>query len=102
MYKLNVSKKAQNQLEQIVQYMMYILLSPQTSNKFADEVEQKYEKICKNPHLYPEEYFGYKKYRYAMVGKYIIVFRIDEQTHTVHIIAVGHSRQKRKNIIKHK
>lgn len=30
MYKLNVSKKAQNQLEQIVQYMMYILLSPQT------------------------------------------------------------------------
>lgn len=36
-----------------------------------------------------------------MVGKYIIVFRIDEQTHTIHIIAVGHSRQKRKNIIKH-
>ena len=102
MYKLNVTKNAQEQLEQIVRYILFILLSPQTANNFTNKVEQKYVSICKNPYIYPEKNFGYKKYRYAMVGKYMIIFRIDEQTKTVQVIAIGHSLQKRKNIIKRK
>lgn len=100
MYKISVSEKAQAQFEQITQYMLSVLLSTQAASDFVDSLNKKYKQIAKEPHLYPYEQFGRSFYHKATLNKYILAFRIDEATRTVHIIAIGHSLQKRKNIVK--
>ena len=85
----------------IVSYMQNILLSNQAAKNFISKLKEKETAIAKNPYGYQEEFFGRALYRKATVGQYIIAFRIEETAHTVHIIAIGHSRQKRRNIIKH-
>ncbi len=99
-YKVLYSKRANENAERIVSYIKYVLLSPKAAENFILSLKRKEKDIATNPHLYPSEFFGKHLYRYAMIKRYIIVFRIDEGTHIVNIIAIGHSLQKRKNIIK--
>ncbi len=99
-YKLNISEQAQKNSRQIVNYIKYALLNPQASDSFIDALEKRYIKILQNPHGFSAEWINNKLYRKTMVKKYVVLFRIDEQAHTVHIIAIGHSLRKRKNIIK--
>lgn len=97
-----IQDKALHDAEKIKDYIRSILLNNKAANDFVEKLDQRYNRIMQSPYLYPEAYFGHKKYRYAMVGKYMIVFRTDESTHTVYVIAIGHSLQKRKNITKGK
>ncbi len=100
-YKLFETVEVLHDIDRITQYMINVLLSKQAAQDFLYKLKEKYIKICKNPYGYEEQQFGKYWYRKAVVGKYIIAFRIDEQTHTVYIVAIGHSLQKRKNIVKH-
>lgn len=102
MYKLLIQSKAHKDAERIDDYIRYTLLNPQAANAFIDCLERRYIKIAENPYAFSREYIDNYLYRKAMVKKYMIIYRIDENTHTVHIIAIGHSLQKRKNIIKRK
>ncbi len=99
-YTIKISVKAKRNILNIKYYIKYNLLSSQASEKFETDFFRKLDKIAKEPHLYEKEFFGKHLYHKAVVGKYIIAFRIDEQAHTVHIVAIGHSLQKRRNIVK--
>lgn len=100
-YRVEVQLKAQLDAERIDDYIRYILLNPKAADDFIDNLETYYNKIANNPHEFSIEWIAGKAYRRALVKDYIALFRIDEQMHTVHIIAIGHSLQKRKNIVKH-
>lgn len=100
MYNVTVEEKAQQDLERIAFYIRHILLNHKAANDFVDKIQNKYTTISRNPYGYAEYRFGKYWYRKANVGKYIIAFRVDEQTHTVYIVAIGHSLQKRSNIVK--
>lgn len=99
-YNIEIHAQARQDFRHITNYITFVLCSNQAATNFYNRVEQKLNKIAKNPYGYAEVPFGKYWYRKATVGKYIIAFRIDEQTHTVHIIAIGHSLQKRSNITK--
>ncbi len=101
-YNITLTQKARQDMLNIKYYIKYMLLSSQ-----AAEAEvtlslfyKKFDQIAKNPYLYPCDNFGKHSYHMAVVKKYIIAFRIDENTHTVYIVAIGHSLRKRKNIVK--
>lgn len=100
-YNIALTQSAKRDLLNIKYYIKYQLLSKQASDNFENAVYRKFDTICNEPHIYQQEYFGKYIYRKAIVNRYIIAFRVDEQTHTVYIIAIGHSLQKRKNIVKH-
>ncbi len=99
-YNIFYSNRARDDAKRIVEYIKYVLVSPQAAANFIDSLKEKEKAIIKEPHLYPSEFFGKNLYHYSMVKKYMVVFRIDENTHTVFIIAIGHSLRKRKNIVK--
>lgn len=101
-YKLSVLDKAQRDALRIKAYIKYILFNNKAADDFVRALDEKYKQIIKSPHVYPQRLFGNRLYRFAMVKRYLVVFRIDEDTHTVHIIAIGHCLQKRKNIVKDK
>ena len=99
-YNIDVQLKAQLDAERIDDYITYILLNPKAADDFINCLEMSYNKIANNPHGFSIEWIANKAYRRALVKDYIVLFRIDEQTHTVYVIAIGHSLQKRKNIVK--
>ena len=99
-YNIDVQLKAQLDAERIDDYIRYILLNPKAADDLINCLEMSYKKIANNPHGFSIEWIANKAYRRALVKDYIVLFRIDEQTHTVHIVAIGHSLQKRKNIVK--
>lgn len=99
-YNIILTAKAANDIVNIKYYVKYMLMSPQSAETIEADLLKKFARIAEAPHIYPTEYFGKHIYRKSIVKKYIIAFRIDEATRTVHIIAIGHSLQKRKNIVK--
>lgn len=102
MYRLKIHDKAQLDAERIAKYIKFSLLNSKAAKDFTNILYRRYITICKNPHLFPSEYIDGRLYKKAMVKKYIVLFRIDENTQTIHIIAIGHSLQKRRNIVKNK
>ncbi len=99
-YNIHVRKKALKDLTQIRDYLNNILRNHKAAVDFINAVDTKLEQIAKEPHLYPCDRIAGILYRKAMVKQYIIAFYIDEPSKTVHIIAVGHSRQRRSKLIK--
>ena len=99
-YNIHVRRKALKDLDQIRDYLNNILRNHKAAVDFVNAVNTKLEQIAKEPHLYPYDKIGEIVYRKAMVKQYIIAFCIDETSKTVHIIAVGHSRQRRSKLIK--
>ncbi len=101
-YKVKFYQEAQTDFNRIVDYMQYILYSRQAAITFAKKVKAKISMIAKDPYAYEPHQINRLVYRFANVNKYLIAFRIDEKTRTVHIIAIGHSLQNRRNIVKHR
>ena len=99
-YNLIVQSKAQRDVERIDDYIRFTLFNSEAADSFIGCLEKRYNQIENNPHIFSSELINGRLYKKAMVKRYVLIFRIDEQTHTVHIIAVGHSLQKRKNILK--
>ena len=97
-YKLHIRRKAQADLQQIVNYIQDIFRNTKAANDFIDAVEQKYSTIIKEPHLHPNEWVNNRLYYGALVKKYIIAYYIDETTKTVVVTTIRHTTQKRKYI----
>lgn len=99
-YKVIAEEKAQKDILQIVNYLTKILYSKQAADNFLEELKKKFTIIANEPHIYQKERIRNKEYRKASVNNYIVAFFIDEPTKTVHITAIGHSRQRRSNLFK--
>ncbi len=100
MYKLIVQSKAQADADRIIDYIRYILFNNQAALEFVNCLEKRYRQIADNPHAFTNEWIDNRLYKKATVKRYLIIYRINEQTHTVYIIAIGHGLQKRRNIVK--
>ena len=99
-YTLDIHDTAAADIREIVNYLNNILYSKQAAFQFLDSLEKKYKSIAKEPHLFPKEWIKNSFYHKAMIKQYVLIFQIEELTKTVHIIAVGHSLQKRSHLIK--
>lgn len=99
-YNLNIQSKAQKDVERIYDYIRYTLLNTKAAEDFIDCLEYRYGKIADNPHGFSTEWIHGRLYRKSTVKRYVVIFRIEEITHTVYIIAIGHGSRKRKNILK--
>jgi Plasmid stabilization system protein len=93
MYKLIISKLAQKELEDIVEYIAVQLANPAAALTFLDEIEKCYEYLKSNPAMYAKsidrrlEKEGYRK---ALIKKYLLLFKVNEETKTVTIYHFVH------------
>jgi plasmid stabilization system protein ParE len=91
-YKLIVSRDAHEDLAGIAGYIADELGNRETAANFLDEVEDRYERVINNPHIYSlcndarlEMRMGYRK---IVIKNYLILYRIDEENKTVYIVRV--------------
>lgn len=95
-YKVEHTELAEQDLDNILDYIAHALENPSAAASFADEVQscyahleqmpQMYE-LCRNPHL---RRLGYRK---AIIKNYIMIYRISESNKTVYVLRYFYGRR---------
>ena len=101
-YKILETERAQQDLSDIVGYIVSSLENPSAAASFLDEVEGCYDNLeqfplmfeaCRDPRLKAS---GYRK---AGIKNYIMVYKVNESTGTVFIMRFFHGRQDYEKLI---
>lgn len=88
-YKLVIADTAQQDLEDIAGYIVNDLSSPKAAVTFLNDVENCYDNISLNPHMYPfceNERLKRQEYRKALIKNYIMFYRADDKTRTIYVM----------------
>ena len=101
-YKIIETDRAQQDLSDIVEYIIYSLENPSAAATLLDEVEACYDALerlpmmfeaCHDPHL---KALGYHK---AIIRNYIMIYNVSEPTKTVSVMRFFHGRQDYEKLI---
>lgn len=87
-YKLQITNKAEQDLDEILDYIITELCNMEAALHLADEVERHYNMILDNPYLYVEcqqPLLRNLHYRKIVMGGYLAIYRIDEQNNIIYI-----------------
>lgn len=101
-YKLVVSKPAEKDLADILQYISKDLSAPKAASDFLDEVLKCYDNVSANPLMYAlcdNDRLKNKKYRKAIIKNYIMFYRVDETSDTVYIMRFIYGRRDYINLL---
>lgn len=86
MYNLEVSDRAEQDLDNIISYIKDKLFAPKAAVDFADAVYDCYDHLEENPYIYSlcnDPNLQKEDYRRAIINNYILVFKIYEETKKV-------------------
>lgn len=94
-YKLIITERAEELLDNIIYYIINKLKNPQAYGNLLTEIEHVYDNLESNPEMYAysEDLFMKSRgYRKAVIPHYdyVIIFRIDEVINTVYIMGYFH------------
>lgn len=101
-YKLVVSKPAEKDLADILQYISKDLSAPKAASDFLDEVLKCYDNVSANPLMYAlcdNDRLKVQEYRKAIIKNYIMFYRVDETNNTVYIIRFVYGRRDYINLL---
>lgn len=87
-YKLQITEKAEHDLDAILGYIMTELCNMEAALHLADEVERHYNLLLKNPLLYEECHQSLlRKYHYrkVVIGGYLMIYRVDEAVNVIYV-----------------
>lgn len=101
-YKLVVSKPAEKDLADILQYISKDLSAPKAASDFLDEVLKCYDNVAANPLMYAlcdNDRLKNKKYRKAIIKNYIMFYRVDEENSMVYIMRFIYGRRDYINLL---
>lgn len=98
-YNLSITEKAENQLEDLVNYLLFRLLNKNAALHLLDSVERMYDLLENNPFQFPyskDSYFASKGYREAVLldMRYRIIFSVEGDT--VYIKGIFHELEQYK------
>jgi plasmid stabilization system protein ParE len=102
MYNVEISDRAEKDLENIIIYISQNLAAPKAASDFADSVFDCYDRLEDNPYIYRlchDPRLSREGYHRVPVKNYLIVFKIHEDKKEVHVHAIFHGRQDYINLI---
>jgi len=103
MYTIKITKIAEEDLLEVIQYISEKLKSPIAASKLLDLIEQKMIILEDSPFsckLIDDEYFQKREIRFLQVKNYLIFFRINNDMKEVSIIRILYARRDWINILK--
>jgi plasmid stabilization system protein ParE len=81
-FRVEVSESADNDLDAILTYITEELASPRAASDFADELDEKYERLVDHPFMFElsrNERLAKMGYRRFVVGNYVALYLVDEK-----------------------
>ncbi len=90
-YRLTMSKEAQDDIDDIVQYISLRLANPGAASDFLDDVVKSFTSVTDNPRMY--SYCADKRlqkdgYRKIAIKNYLVIYRIVEDKKVVYIVRI--------------
>ena len=101
-YKIIETELAQQDLSDIVDYILGTLENPSAVATFLDEVEACYDNLEQHPLMFEachDPRLGTLGYRKAIIRNYIMIYKVIESTKTVSIMRFFHGRQDYEKLI---
>ena len=86
-YSIVVTQKAEQDLDEILAYMVNTLMNLPAAVKLMDDVERCYEKLTENPLMYAEcqqPLLQKRQYCKAIIHDFLLLYRVDEQQRVVY------------------
>jgi plasmid stabilization system protein ParE len=96
MYRLYLTELAEQDLDGILNYMTGELANPIAARAFLEKIEDCYALLMTRPKIYvvcEDSYLRNKGYRKALIGNYLLIFRIEEQAKRIHILRFFYGAQ---------
>ena len=90
-YKIKLNPRAYRDLEEIFAYIASEKLSPENAKRQTDRILIKLRKLDTFPQAHQERMEGRyagKGYRQLLIDNYMVIFRIEEKTKTVHVVTI--------------
>ena len=90
-YKIKLNPRAYRDLEEIFAYIALEKLSPENAKRQTDRILIKLRKLDTFPQAHQERMEGRyagKGYRQLLIDNYMVIFRIEEKTKTVHVVTI--------------
>lgn len=95
-YKMEVTKEATAELENIMNYISESLAAPKAAQSFYDDFMACCNNILNNPYMYAAcEFLPLKagKYRKAVIKNYLMFYKVDEETTTICVYRLLYGRR---------
>ena len=90
-YNVKLNPRAFRDLDDIFAYIALEKLSPENAKGQTDRIKNKLKTLETFPQAHQERIEGRyagKNYRQLIIDNYIAIYRIDEETKTVHIVTI--------------
>ena len=90
-YDVKLNPRAFRDLDDIFEYIALEKLSPENAKGQTDRIKKKLKTLETFPQAHQERIEGRyagKNYRQLIIDNYIAIYRIDEETKTVHIVTI--------------
>jgi plasmid stabilization system protein ParE len=99
-YRLIITERAEELLEQLVKYILYKFRNEQAARHLLDGIEQLYDRLEDNPYQFVDcrdSYLKRKGYKEAVVKDmdYILIFRIEDNV--VYVLGIFHQLENYKD-----
>ena len=101
-YNLVITKPAEKDLADILQYVSKDLSAPKAASDLLDDILKCYDNISLNPLMYAlcdNDRLKSKEYRKAVVKNYIMLYRVDEEKQTIYIMRFIYGRRDYINLL---
>ncbi len=96
MYKLIITKAAENDLRNAVFYIAYDLKNEAAANRLLDETDKQLSALCDMPEcnqLVRDSFLASKGIRIKIIGKYLAFYVIREESKSITVLQFLHSRR---------
>ena len=96
MYKVVISPSANADLFNALKYIAYELENPPAAAKLAEGIDACYDALAEFPashELCRDSVLARMGYRRYPVGSYLVIFRIAEEAHEVHVVHIFQATQ---------
>ena len=102
MYKLQTTSLYHKELDEIIAYIAEHLKNPSAATRLLDGIVDCYADLKKMPKMYEhcrDERLSKMGYRKAVIQNYILIYRVDDSSKTVHILHIFYGRRDYQNYI---
>lgn len=101
-YDIVVTNPAQDDLEEILNYISVDLSAPKSAIEMLNKIKSIFENLSINPLMYPLcniDNLKAKNYRKAVINNYLMFYRVDDKNETIYIMRFIYGRRDYINLI---